>query len=503
MGLLQAITESLGRRPGKVLCRDPNTELTAEQVLGACRCAAGAYARATAGGMVGVLLPNCALYPPAVLGAVWAGKVPVLLNPQLKPAELDFIFRETGIDSVVVSGPAASLLAGLPVRGMEAGDLLSPRAGPLPDPVPAGLGETAVLLYTSGTTGRPKGVPLTHGNLLSNARTLGTLLSPGQDNPDEVFLGVLPLFHAFGLTVTMLVPLLLGCEVTYSSFAPRRTVALLGERRVTVFSGVPSMYALLVRSKAPAEPMRGLRFAVCGGDALPARVREAYRDRFGRDLLEGYGLTETSAVVAVNMPDRNRPGTVGRPLPGVAVRIAGEQGAAQPPGTEGEIQVRGPNVMGAYYLRPEETRAAFTPDGWFRTGDLGSLDAEGYLTVSGRIKEVIVRGGEKIMPREVEGVLEQHPNVLEAAVVGEPDGEHGEAVVAFVAPGEGAPTAEELRAFCRGRLAEFKVPRRFVIAADLPRGPTGKVLKRALKGWKPVPGAGISSTACASTCRRL
>jgi acyl-CoA synthetase (AMP-forming)/AMP-acid ligase II len=154
--------------------------------------------------------------------------------------------------------------------------------------------------------------------------------------------------------------------------------------------------------------------------------------------------------------------------------------------------------MSGYFLRPEETRAAFTSDGWFRTGDLGYLDADGYLTVSGRIKEVIVRGGEKVMPREVEEVLEQHPNVLEAAVVGEPDGEHGEVVVAFVAPGEVAPTVEELRAFCRGRMAEFKVPRRFVIAADLPRGPTGKVLKRALKDWRPGPGASEPGTVAAS-----
>ena len=154
--------------------------------------------------------------------------------------------------------------------------------------------------------------------------------------------------------------------------------------------------------------------------------------------------------------------------------------------------------MSGYFNRPEENRKAFTVDGWFRTGDLGFLDADGYLTVTGRMKEVIVRGGEKVMPREVEEVLEQHPNVLEAAVVGEPDGEHGEVVVAFVAPGEVAPTVEELRAFCRGRMAEFKVPRRFVIAADLPRGPTGKVLKRALKDWRPGPGASEPGTVAAS-----
>jgi long-chain acyl-CoA synthetase len=186
-------------------------------------------------------------------------------------------------------------------------------------------------------------------------------------------------------------------------------------------------------------------------------------------------------VVCVNVPGESRPGTAGRPIPGTQVRIVGENGQDLPAGNAGEIQVRGPNVTPGYFQRPEEDAAAFTADGWFRTGDRGSLDPEGYLTVSGRIKELIIRDGEKIMPREIEEVLGSHPGVVDAAVVGEPDGGRGQAVVAYVIPGDSPPTGDELRVHCRERLADFKVPRRFVIAPDLPRGPTGKILKRLLK----------------------
>ncbi len=477
MSLLPPILESLRQRPDKIVCRDLDHDLSADQVLTAARVVATRLAATTTAGRVGILLPNCAPASPAVLGAVWAGKVPVPLNPLLKPAELDFILKEAAVDTVVVARATEPLLAGLGMRCIHASDFLNSAPATGPAPVPSGPNDTAVLLYTSGTTGRPKGVPLTHRNLLDTARTLIARLDA---RPDDVFLGVLPLFHAFGLIGTVVVPCLVGAEVTYCQFGPDRVADLVARRKVTAFLGVPSMYRLLVRNKAADPSLRGLRRAVCGGDALPSGVCEAYRRRFGHDLLEGYGLTETSAVVSVNIPGENKPGTAGRPIPGVDVRILGDEGQPQPAGGEGEIQVRGFNVMPGYFDRPEENEAAFTPDGWFRTGDRGFLDPEGYLTVSGRIKELIIRDGEKIMPREVEDVLECHPGVLEAAVVGEPDGDRGQAVVAFVVPTEPPPTAEELRVLCRDRLAVFKVPRRFVITTDLPRGPTGKILKRLL-----------------------
>jgi long-chain acyl-CoA synthetase len=474
MGLARAVAESLRRHPEKVISRDDNREFTGGQLLDGCRAAAGRLASAGGGQRVGLLLPNLAGYPAALVGALWAGKVAVPLNPMLKPGELAFLFQDAGIDTVVVADPTAPLVAGLDVRPVPIRELLSfDRPAPA-EPMNSDPDSTAVMLYTSGTSGKPKGVPLTHGNLLSNAQTLIDRAGLGAD---EVFLGVLPMFHAFGLTGSMVMPLLLGAEVTYQPrFHPERSAAAIAERRVTVFIAVPPMFGLLARSRGHDEGLRGVRLPVSGGEALPPAYREGYRQRFGRDVLEGYGLTETSPVLAVNLPHENRPGTVGKPLPGVEVRIAGE---------DGEIQVRGPNVMKGYYNRPEETAHAFTADGWFRTGDMGRLDADAYLSITGRIKELIIRGGEKIMPGEVEEVLGQFPGVQEAAVIGEPDGDRGEAVVAFVVPGDVPPTPEALRDFCRTRLAEFKVPRRIVIARDLPRGPTGKLLKRALREWKP------------------
>jgi long-chain acyl-CoA synthetase len=474
MNLVEDVCNSLACCPDKVIVRDEHRELAGREVLRAAGAAARAIAAATGRPRVGIFMPGCALYPPLLLGAIAAGKVPVPLNAMLKPAELDFILREAEIDLVAVAGPGGTAAGGLGVKTVAAEELLHVDD---PDrPLPAAPGSVAVLLYTSGTTDRPKGVPLTHENLLSNARAIITHMG---GRADDVFLALLPPFHTFGLTASMLLPLLLGAEVTFlARLTPAAVFAAMGLRGVTNLVAVPSVYRLLARTAPPPEAARRLRIAISGGDALPAPVRCAFRERFGLELLEGYGLTETSPVVCVNTPDDNRPGTVGRPLPGVEVRIGG-------PNPEGEIQVRGPGVMSGYFNRPEETAAAFTPDGWFRTGDLGRLDADGYLTVVGRIKEIIVRDGEKIMPREVEAVLERHPLVADAAVIGEPEPGRGEAVVAFVVSAEADPLEQELRAFCREHLAEFKVPRRFVIARDLPRGPTGKILKRLVRDWKP------------------
>jgi long-chain acyl-CoA synthetase len=475
MSLAQEIGESLRRNPGKVVSRDAEGDFTGGQILDACRAAAGKLAAVSAGPRIGLLLANCAGYPAALVGTLWSGRVAVPLNPMLKPGELDFLCRDAGIDTVVVAEATAPLVADLGVRSVPITELLGFDKAAAAEPAAADPESTAVMLYTSGTSGKPKGVPLTHTNLLSDARAV---IDRAGLRDSEVFLGVLPMYHAFGLTGSMLMPLLLGAEVTYQTrFHPERSAAAIAERGVTVFIAVPAMFGLLARSRGHDEGLRGVRLPVSGGEALPTAYREGYRQRFGREVLEGYGLTETSPVLAVNLPEENRPGTVGRPLPGVQVRIAGE---------DGEIQVRGPSVMKGYHNRPEETAHAFTADGWFRTGDMGKVDADGYLSITGRIKELIIRAGEKIMPREVEEVLGQCPGVQEAAVIGEPDGDRGEAVVAFVVPGDAPPTPEAVRDFCKARLAEFKVPRRVTIARDLPRGPTGKLLKRALKDWKPV-----------------
>jgi long-chain acyl-CoA synthetase len=477
VNLLNEVFDALARCPDKVVSRDEHRDLTGSDLVQAALAAAQAIVAATAQPRVGILMPGCAVYPPSLLGIIAAGRTPVPLNPLLKAAELGFILQEAGIDTVVVAGGAGAAAAGLGIKTVSAEELVRGNGPPLPVVPALAPDAVAVLLYTSGTTGRPKGVPLTRENLLSNARAIIATLGA---RSDDVFLALLPPFHTFGLTASMLVPLLTGAEVTFARLTPAAVFAAMAARGVTNLVAVPAIYRMLCRANVPPEALRRLRIAICGGDALPGPVRDAFREKFGIDLLEGYGLTETSPVVCVNTLADNRPGTVGRPLPGVRVQIAG-------PGDNGEVQVRGPGVMSAYFNRPAETAAAFTPDGWFRTGDLGRLDADGYLTVVGRIKELIVRDGEKIMPREVEAVLERHPRVADAAVVGEPESGRGEAVVAYIVPGDAAPTEQELRALCREHLAEFKVPRRFVVARDLPRGPTGKILKRLVKDWKPTP----------------
>jgi long-chain acyl-CoA synthetase len=475
MSLAREIGESLRRHSGKVVTRDAEGELTGGQLLDACRAAAGRLDSGKAGPRVGLLLPNAATYPAALVGTLWSGRAAVPLNHLLKSGELDFLCRDAGIDTVVVAEATAPLVAGLGVRAVPVAELIGFGQPGAAEPAAADPDAVAVMLYTSGTSGKPKGVPLTHTNLLSNARAL---IDRARLTEAEVFLGSLPMFHAFGLTGSMLMPMLLGAEANYQPrFHPDRSAAAIAERGVTVLVGVPAMFGLLARTRGHDDGLRGVHLPVSGGEALPSAYREGYRQRFGRDVLEGYGLTETSPVLAVNVPGENRPGTVGRPLPGVQVRIAGE---------DGEVQVRGPSVMKGYHNRPEETAHAFTADGWFRTGDMGRVDDDGYLSITGRIKELIIRAGEKIMPREVEEVLGRCPGVREAAVIGEPDGDRGEAVVAFVVPSDEPPTPEAVRDFCRAHLAEFKVPRRVTIARDLPRGPTGKILKRALKDWKPV-----------------
>jgi long-chain acyl-CoA synthetase len=475
MSLAREVGESLKRHAGKVVSRDADGELTGGQLLAACRAVAGRLESGKAGPRVGLLLQNGAAYPAALVGTLWSGRAAVPLNHLLKPAELDFLCGDAGIDTVVVAEATAPLVAGLGVRAVPVAELIEYSQPGAAEPAAADPDAVAVMLYTSGTSGKPKGVPLTHTNLLSNARAL---IDRAKLTDAEVFLGSLPMFHAFGLTGSLLMPMLLGAEANYQPrFHPERSAATIAERGVTVLIGVPAMFGLLARTRGHDDGLRGVRLPVSGGEALPSAYRDAYRQRFGREVLEGYGLTETSPVLAVNVPGENRPGTVGRPLPGVQVRIVGE---------DGEIQVRGPSVMKGYHNRPEETAHAFTADGWFRTGDMGQLDANGYLSITGRIKELIIRAGEKIMPREVEEVLGRCPGVREAAVIGEPDGDRGEAVVAFVVPGDDPPTPEAVRDFCRAHLAEFKVPRRVTIARDLPRGPTGKILKRALKDWKPV-----------------
>jgi long-chain acyl-CoA synthetase len=282
----------------------------------------------------------------------------------------------------------------------------------------------------------------------------------------------------------LIVPVTLGASVVYlPRFNPTQAVEIIREHKVSVLIAIPSMLGAIHRLKsARPEDLASLELTVAGGEPLPQTLLQEFKERFGTDVLEGYGMTETSPVLTINVPWANRPGSVGRPIPGVEARVVDEEDRVLAAGEEGEIQIRGPHVTPGYYNKPAETGAAFRPGGWFCTGDIGKIDADGYVWITGRKKEMIIVGGENVFPREVEGVLEDHAAVAEAAVIGQPDASRGEVVTAYVMLREGQTATEiGLRDHCRERLAGYKVPRTVHIVEDMPRGPTGKVLRRKLR----------------------
>jgi long-chain acyl-CoA synthetase len=343
--------------------------------------------------------------------------------------------------------------------------------------------DTAVIIYTSGTTGRPKGAELTHFNLFYNAEYSGTkLLPPSSDN---VVLAVLPLFHSFGQTTIQNATVLQGGTlVMLPRFDAKSALALMHTHRVTHFSGVPTMFfALLHHPEASAYDLGSLRFCSSGGSAMPVEVMRAFDAKYGVNILEGYGLSETSPVASFNVLDRpKKAGSIGIPIGGVEFKLLNDKGETiTESGEPGEIWIKGHNVMKGYYKRPE-VNAEVIKNGWFATGDIAQRDDDGYYFIVDRKKDMIIRGGFNVYPREVEEVLYAHPAVAEVAVVGVPHPSHGEEVKAIAAlkPGTKA-TAEELIAYCKEHLAAYKYPRIVEFRDSLPKGPTGKILKRELR----------------------
>jgi long-chain acyl-CoA synthetase len=395
--------------------------------------------------------------------------------------------EDAGIDLIITSEFFAPLLEPLPVRKVymeHAGlvqKMLRAKLKKRPAPPETDPQDTAVILYTSGTSGLPKGVCLTHNNLSANAQAC---IDHARMVPEHTFLGMIPQFHGFGLMGLLIVPVTLGASVVYlPRFNPTQAVEIVREHRVSVLIAIPSMLGAIHRLKSvQAKDLASLELTVAGGEPLPQTLLQGFKERFGIDVLEGYGMTETSPVLTINMPRANRPGSVGRPIPGVEARVADEEDRVLAASEEGEIQIRGPHVTPGYYNKPAETAAAFRPGGWFCTGDIGKIDADGYVWITGRKKEMIIVGGENVFPREVEGVLEDHAAVAEAAVIGQPDAGRGEVVTAYVMLREGKTATEiGLRDHCREHLAGYKVPRAVHIVDDMPRGPTGKVLRRKLR----------------------
>jgi long-chain acyl-CoA synthetase len=340
--------------------------------------------------------------------------------------------------------------------------------------------DTAVILYTSGTTGKPKGAELTHANLTRNAETSCELFGL---TAQDVVIGALPLFHSFGQTCSLNAVLAAGGQLSMIARFDAGTVLQTIERDgATIFMGVPTMYsALLHHADLKTADSSTLRLSVSGGAALPAEVLAAFERAVGIPLLEGYGLSETSPVASFNRPDNRKAGTIGLPISGVELKVVDDHGLEVPLGEVGEIAIRGHNVMKGYWNRPEETAAVLSADGWFLTGDMGRADEDGFLSIVDRKKELIIRGGYNIYPREIEEVLYEHPDVREAAVIGIPHPDLGEEVGAAVVLTEsGSASAAELREYVKARVAAYKYPRHVWFLDELPKGPTNKILKREI-----------------------
>jgi long-chain acyl-CoA synthetase len=441
------------------------------------------------GDRVGVMLPNVPHFPLVYYGILRAGGVVVPMNVLLKQREVAYYLGDSGAKLLFAWHElGAEARPGADAAGAEVLDVAPGAFEQLLAPVEprrelAGVAEddTAVILYTSGTTGKPKGAELTHANLRINAETKARTLV--HLSPEDVVLGALPLFHSFGQTVAMNACILAGgCLTLLPRFEPRRALELVARDGVTIFMGVPTMYsALLAVPQGERPDTSTLRVFLSGGASLPVEVLRAFEAQFDGAILEGYGLSETSPVASFNHPDRERkPGSIGTPIKDVEMKVVDEHDAEVPAGEVGEIVIKGPNIMKGYWQRPDATAEAMR-GGWFHSGDLGKVDEDGYFFIVDRKKDLIIRGGYNVYPREVEEVLYEHPAVAEAAVVAVPHAELGEEVGAAVALKAGAEaTPEDLKAFVKERVAAYKYPRHVWLVAELPKGPTGKILKREI-----------------------
>ncbi len=475
--LLEPLERYARDNPDRPVSGDQSLQLTGRQ-LAACAAGLAEQIRQRSDRPhVGILAPASTAGLVATFACYYAGRTPVPLNFLLSPEVIAEVARDAELDLLLTIEHFAELAAalGLPTLPLNA-DTLIPGKIPPPD---VRADDLAALIYTSGTSGLPKGVELTFDNLAGNA---AACIEHFRMEPSHVFLSVLPFFHAFGFTLGVLTPIVLGARVWHlPRFSPLLVAETIASQQVTIFPAVASMFAALCRLKeVPENALRNLTYPISGGEPLPASVALRFAERFGRPILEGYGLTETSPVASCNAPWARKDGSVGQPVPGMEIWAVDDDGKRLPADEEGELQIRGHSVMRGYRNRPEET-AEVLRAGALRTGDVGRVDADGFVYITGRAKEMLIVAGENVFPREIEEVLCSHPAVAEAAVIGAPCELRGEAVVAFVIAEGSEPSPLELRSHCRRHLAQCKVPRHIEVCQDLPRGPTGKILKRALR----------------------
>jgi long-chain acyl-CoA synthetase len=485
------LAEAAEHHPDRPAVKLDDAVLTYRLLHGATAHAAGLlHAKGVGpGDRVGLQLPNVPYFPVVYFGALRLGAVVVPLNPLLKGREVEYALKDSGAKVLIAwhqfgeaatQGAQAAHAECILVTPGEFEPLLG-EAQPVTELADRADEDPAVIVYTSGTTGTPKGATLTHANLHAGATVGRELVDAG---PESVTVGTLPLFHVFGMNSIMNVTVRAGGLLTLiPRFEPGKVLEVIERDRATTFGGVPTMYgALLNHPERERFDTASLDLCVSGGSALPVEVLRGFDEAFGAKVLEGYGLSETTGMGAFNQPDRERkPGSIGQPIGGTEMKAVDDHGDEVPQGEPGEIVMRGPFVMRGYWNRDDATAEAMR-DGWFHTGDIATVDEDGYFFIVDRKKDLIIRGGYNVYPRELEEVLYEHPAVLEAAVIGVPHDELGEEVGAAVVlkPDEDVST-DELRAYMKERVAAYKYPRVVWLAGELPKGPTGKILKREIE----------------------
>jgi long-chain acyl-CoA synthetase len=491
MNLASVLTDSAERDPDHVALRLDDMEVSYGLLdEGSARLAAVLADRGLKpGDRVGIMLPNVPYFGVCYYGVLRAGGVVVPMNVLLKRREVAFYLGDSGAELMFAwEGFADDANAGAQEAGAECivvkpGEFEKLLAGvePRREVVDRAPDDTAVILYTSGTTGTPKGAELTHANLKTNCEITRDMFGIGGD---VVTLGALPLFHSFGQTCGMNATLAAGGTLSLiPRFDPGKALEIIERDRVNLFQGVPTMYSALLHHEGHEKfDTATLELCVSGGSAMPVELMRSFEEAFGCKILEGYGLSESSPVASFNRPDRERkPGSIGIPIEGVEMKVVDDDGNDVPQGEVGEIVIRGHNVMKGYWNKPDETGETLI-DGWLHTGDIAKIDEDGYFFIVDRKKDLIIRGGYNVYPREIEEVLYEHPAVREAAVIGVKDDNLGEEVGAAVALKDGEEaSAQELRDFVKEQVAAYKYPRRVWFVDDLPKGPTGKILKREIE----------------------
>ena len=453
------------------------------------------------GDRVGMQLPNVPYFPVVYFGALRLGAVVVPMNPLLKDREVAYHLSDSGAKVLIAWHDFAEAAEGgceqagaecVLVKPGEFEQLLG-GADAVDDVTERADDDAAVIIYTSGTTGTPKGATLTHSNLVSGADTARDLVDAG---PESVALATLPLFHVFGMNSVMNTAVRArGLLTLLPRFEPAEALEIIERDKVTTFAGVPTMYtALLNHPEREKHDVSSLEICVSGGSALPVEVLRGFDDAFGAKVLEGYGLSETTGMGSFNLPDRERkPGSIGVPVGGTEMKVVDDDDNEVAHGEPGEIVMRGPFVMTGYWAKDDATKEVMR-GGWFHTGDIATVDDDGYFFIVDRKKDLIIRGGYNVYPREIEEVLYEHPAVREVAVIGVKHESLGEEVAAVISLKEGADVGtDELKDYAKQRVAAYKYPRQVEIVDELPKGPTGKILKREIEIGDPAAEAASTS----------